>query len=230
MVGTGFEEELGRRAGFEVLRWIQLLGEQVSFFFTFILPGYLNPSLTISSECVLIIFPPGTCLPPLLHSFCKHELWHLPLLLKRWTVLALITGRGRADPKGSCGVENFLVLTAARVWGQELLWCVTAASWGEDSSVCSVPSLGENKRQWLSWRDLELLTVVFSSTNRMREACGDKWLYTSNAFRQFWFDRSLAKIWMLVTDLMAFLGSGLWCTRKWWISVNTSCIKAGKKG
>lgn len=107
-------------------------------------------------------------------------------------------GRGRADLKGSCEVEYFLVPTTARVWGQELPWCVTAAPGSEDSSVGSVSFLDKSKRWWLSWSDLKLLAVVFSSTTRMQMVCGDNLHYTSKAFRLFWHARSLGKIWMLV--------------------------------
>lgn len=136
----------------------------------------------------------------------KHKFWYLPVLL-RWTDRASFPYRER---KGWYQRE---------LWGrklpcpyschslrQELLWCMTAASWGEHSSVHCPLSL---RTRELLWSDLELLTVAFSSTNKLRVACGDKLLYISNTFKQIQCERSFVKVWMLVTDLLVFLGSGL---------------------
>lgn len=165
----------------------------VGFFVLHHHPGHLNLSLIISSESVLITFSQGTCLPPFLSHLQKQELWFLSVQLRRWTVLTLIYKEGKGWFQRDLWSRKLSCHYCCQSLGQQMLYWVTAASW--------LFYLGVNKRQWWSWSDLELMTVVIFSMKKGGVACGGKLLHTCNVFRQFWCDIHPAEVWMLVAGL-----------------------------
>lgn len=181
-------------AGLEVLRWElrgyrflssspssrtfesiphHFLRKCINYFFT----GHLLTSISISSSDARALV-----------SFCATK--------KMDSTNSYLQGGERLIPKWS---RKFSCHYCCRSLGQQMLYCVTAASW--------LSYLGVNKRQWWSWSDLELMTVVIFSMKKRGVACGGKLLHTCNAFRQFWCDIHPAEV---LTTVVAFLGSVQW--------------------
>lgn len=156
------------------------------------------------------------------HFSTRHPLTSTPTCSLCPTCSSCMAGRGMADPKQSYGVENFLVPTAARVWGRELLWYVTVVSWGQGSRVCSVSFPGKNRGHdchGVTWN----CCLLFSPA---QIEC--KWLAVTDNFIPLMTSGSsgvidpFLKSEYLLLVLMAFLGSGFWCPKKLWVSVNMS--------
>lgn len=156
------------------------------------------------------------------HFSTRHPLTSTPTCSLCPTCSSCMAGRGMADPKQSYGVGNFLVPTAARVWGKELLWYVTVVSWGQGSRVCSVSFPGKNRGHdchGVTWN----CCLLFSPA---QIEC--KWLAVTDNFIPLMTSGSsgvidpFLKSEYLLLVLMAFLGSGFWCPKKLWVSVNMS--------